>query len=66
MRSGKSFELWYIFVKMYRENRYIFTGTFRYSFGNGIVTKNLLVTENLSKNGKNLKNYGIIFDIFDL
>ena len=36
MRFYNSFELRYIFVKMYRENRYIVTGTFRYIFGIGI------------------------------
>ena len=44
MRIGKSFELRYIFVKIYRENRYILTGTFRYIFGIGIGTETRLVS----------------------
>ena len=49
MRSGNSLELQYNFGKMYRENRYIITGTFRYIitgtfryiFGIGIGSKKL-------------------------
>ena len=55
---------------MYRENRYILTGTFRYIFGIGIFSENWLasevrkITENLTKksnkNGQkfNQKLYG--------
>ena len=62
MRSGNSFELWYIFVKMYRENRYILTGTFRYIFGIGIGTGNRLVSvvrkfsENLTENTSHFRS----------
>ena len=62
MRSGNSSELQYIFVKMYRENRYILIGTFRYIFGIGIGTGNRLVSvvrkfsENLTENTSHFRS----------
>ena len=63
MHSGNSFELWYNFGKMYRENRYILTGTFRYILVSVLVPtgvpfqkhKNVtkIIPKQVSKNGKN-------------
>ena len=53
MRSGNSFKLLYNFGKMYWENWYVLTGTFRYILGIGIGSENQLVLE-VRKFTKNL------------
>ena len=57
MHSGKSFKLWYIFVKMYWENRYILTSVYWYIFDMYQSAKNVSIV-------KNFENSGTIFDIF--
>ena len=59
IRSGNSFKLWYIFMKMYRENRYILTSTFRYTFGIGIGIENWLVSE-MTESSENSKTQKVV------